>query len=99
MSDRVLKVATPLMAFTVTVPLSVEPPGLVPMATVIEALLVVTVLPPASWTVTWIAGLMLAPAAAVLGWTLKASWVAEPTLMLKVLLVAPVRPPLEAVSV
>ena len=71
------------------------------MATVIEALLLVTVLPPASCTVTTTPDglLILAPAAAVLGWAVKASWVAEPTLMVKVLLVAPVRPLLEAVSV
>ena len=32
--DRLLKVATPPTAATVVVPLSVPPPGLVPMATV-----------------------------------------------------------------
>ena len=33
---RLLKVATPLTAFTVTVPLSAPPPGLAPSATVAE---------------------------------------------------------------
>src|SRR5207248_4753048 len=50
--DRLPNVATPPEALAVRVPPSVPPPGLVPMAIVIEAALV-TVLPPASWTVTW----------------------------------------------
>ena len=62
-----IKAATPPEALTVSVPLSVPPPGLVPMATVIDAVLLLTVLPKASWTVTWTAGLILAPAAVVDG--------------------------------
>jgi len=42
---------------------------------------------------------MLAPATALLGWVVKASLVAGPTLMAKLVLVAPVKPLLEAVSV
>ena len=43
--DKVLNVATPFTAATVLVPDSVPPPGLVPIATVMLALLDVTVLP------------------------------------------------------
>ena len=47
------------------VPESVPPPGLVPMAIVMVAVELVTVLSFASCTVTWIAGATLAPAAAL----------------------------------
>src|SRR4051794_26668231 len=50
--ERPLKVATPLTALSVAVPLSVPLLGFVPIAPVIDAVLVVTVLPPASCTVT-----------------------------------------------
>ena len=55
---RLLNVATPLTAATVVVPLSVPLPGLLPIATVTDALLVVTVLPNASTTPTVSAGLI-----------------------------------------
>ncbi len=97
--DKLLKVATPLEAVTGFVPLSVPEPGLAPMAMVIEALLLVTVLPKASWTVTWTAGLMLTPATVVLGWTVNASLLAAAGVTLKVLLVAPVSVPLVALRV
>ena len=64
---RLLKVATPLRALTIVVPPSVPPPGLVPMASVIEGVLVVTVLPKLSWTAMVTAGLMGAPATVALG--------------------------------
>src|SRR5207302_643952 len=86
---RLQNVATPPEALAVRVPPRVPPPVLVSMAIVIEAVLV-TVLPPASWTVTWTAGLMLTPATALLGGVVNASLAAGPTEMLNALLVAPV---------
>src|SRR5437588_97242 len=85
-----LTFGTPLATVRVVVPDRVPPPALVPMARVIVVLLsVVTTLPLASSTATdtenvpvpvaW----MLAPEA---GCTVKASWVAAPGVMLKVLL-------------
>ncbi len=74
--DSVGKEATPLVAETVVVPDSVPPLGLVPIATVTLAVELVTVLLNTSCTVTCTAGAIAAPAAALLGWTVKASLVA-----------------------
>src|SRR5881628_859349 len=95
------KVATPLTAATVVVPARVPLAGLVPMASVMLVVAVVTGLPWASWTATCTAGVIAAPAAAVLGGTAKTSFAAGPTLrlMLNALLVGPVRPVADAVSV
>src|SRR2546427_454408 len=93
------KVATPLTAATVVVPERVPLAGLVPIATVMLVVAVVTVLPWASWTATCTAGVIAAPAAALLGCTVKASFAAAPTLMLNAVLVAPVRPVADAASV
>src|SRR5712691_447134 len=93
------KVATPLTAATVVVPERVPLAGLVPIATVMLVVAVVTVLPWASWTATRTAGAFTAPAAALLGCTVKASFAAAPALMLNAPLVAPVRPVADAVSV
>ena len=65
--DRSANVATPLLAGSDTVPDSVPPPGLVPIATVTVALLDVTVFPPASCTVTTTAGLISDPATTAVG--------------------------------
>ena len=65
--DMLLNVATPLTAFTAPVPLSVPPPGFVAIARVIGAVLLVTGLPPASVTVTWIAGVIVAVLTVLLG--------------------------------
>src|SRR3989440_9108557 len=94
------KVATPLTAATVVVPERVPLAGLVPMATVMLVVAVVTVLPWASWTVTCTAGVIAAPAAALLGCAVKAPFAAGPTLalMVKALLVAPVSPVAGAIS-
>ena len=89
---RLLKVATPLTAATVVVPLSVPLPGLVPIATVTDALLLVTVLPKVSRTVTRTAGVMLTPATVLLGDVVKASAAAAPGEILNAALVAPVEP-------
>ena len=73
---KVEKVATPFTVATVTVPNSEAPLGLVPSATVTLVVAVVTVLPDASWIATWTAGAIAAPAAAVPGCTVNASFVA-----------------------
>src|SRR5437667_3954539 len=94
------KVATPFTAATVLVPARVPLAGLVPIASVMLVVAVVTVLPWASWTVTCTAGVIAAPAAALLGSTVNTTFAAGPTLRLMVnaLLVAPVRPVADAVS-
>src|SRR5437762_13360394 len=76
---RLEKVATPLTAATVVVPARVPLAGLVPIATVMLVVAVVTVLPWASWTVTCTAGVIATPAAALLGCTVKTSFAAAPT--------------------
>ncbi|PYP44649.1 MAG: hypothetical protein DMD50_13720 [Gemmatimonadetes bacterium] len=73
---KVEKVATPFTAATITVPDSEAPLGLVPSATVTLVVVLVTVFPDASWMATWTAGAIAAPAAAVPGCTVKASFVA-----------------------
>src|SRR5439155_1675868 len=84
---------------TVAVPLNVPPAGLVPRAMVMEAVLLVTVLPKASWTVTRTAGVMLTPATVVVGWVVNANALGAPGVMLNVLLVAAARPVLVALRV
>src|SRR5512132_4215276 len=79
--DRLENVATPPTATTVVVPDSVPPPGLAPIATLMSAVDLVSVLPKASCTATWTAGEMLAPAVALLGWTMNASRETEPAMM------------------
>src|SRR5438552_15269535 len=86
------KVATPLAAATVLVPARVPFAGLVPIASVMVVVAVVTVLPWASWTATCTAGVIAAPAAALLGCTVKTSFAAAPSPVLKALLVALPRP-------
>jgi len=93
------KVATPLEAETVLVPLKVPEDGFVPIASVTDAEEEVTTLPFASRTSTFTAGVMAEPAVVFDGWTLKATRFAAPGVMLNVELVAPVRPVLEAASV
>src|SRR5437588_344517 len=53
---------------------------------------VVTVLPWASWTVTCTAGVFIAPAAALLGCTVKTTFAAGPVLVGNALLLAPPMP-------
>ena len=55
---------------------SVPLAGLVPIATVMLVVAVVTVLPCASWTATCTAGVFAAPATALLGCPMKASFAA-----------------------
>src|SRR6185295_7338782 len=97
--ERLLKFATPPDAATVVVPESVPPPGLVPIATVMLALEVVTVLPNASCTTTCTTGEIATPAVACVGSPVKATCAAAATEMLKAELLAPVRAPEAALRV
>src|SRR3954463_10737331 len=93
------KVATPPDAAADVVPDSVPPPGLVPMATVMVAVELVTVLLNWSCTVTCTAGAIATPATALVGWTVNASLAAAAGLMLTAEEVVPVSPAEAAVSV
>src|SRR5690348_11013828 len=93
------KFAIPAEATMAVVPLSTEPPGLVPIDTETDPLKPVAVFPAASWAVTCTAGTRLAPAAAEDGCTVKASLVATPGVMLKPELVEPVTPVADALKV
>src|SRR5439155_384203 len=96
---RLKKVATPLTAVTVVGPERVPLAGLVPVATVMLVVAVVTVLPWASWTATCTAGVIAAPAAALLGCTVKATFAAAPTPMSDAPLAEPQKPVPHASSV
>src|SRR5687767_4661490 len=97
--ERLEKVAMPADAATVVVPDSVPPPGLAPMATVMLAVELVTVLSKASRTVTRTAGAIATPATAFVGCTVKASLVAAAWLMLNAADVAAVSDAEVALSV
>src|SRR5215469_16023736 len=72
--DRPEKVATPAATVTAEPPLSVPPAGLVPMVRLpVVALLEVSMLPLASSTATFTAGVMVEPAAVLAGPCTKAS--------------------------
>src|SRR2546429_3904925 len=62
------KLATPPTAVWVGVPDSAPPPGLLPMARVTFAANPVAVFPKLSRAVTWIAGVIAAPAGVLPGW-------------------------------
>src|SRR5439155_1120198 len=81
------KVATPATAATVLVPDKVPVPGFVPIATVIFPVNPVAVLPLPSWAVTSTAGVIAAPAAVLVGSTLKTRAVAAAAVMLNAELV------------
>src|SRR3954467_5260940 len=97
--ERLENVATPPTADTVVVPESVPLPGLVPMAIVMLAVELVTVLPNESCTATCTAGLIATPAVAFVGWAMMASLEAAAGLMLNADEVAPVSGADAAVSV
>jgi hypothetical protein len=100
LSERAEKVATPAETVTAAPPVSVEVPGLVPMARLTWSVLSpVTTLPLASWTWTVTAGAMAVLTAAVLGCWRKTSLLAAPGVMLKAAEVAAVSVPLEATRV
>ena len=96
--ERSEKVATPLTAATVFVPLSVAEDGFVPIARVTEAE-EFTRLPFASLTSTLTAGVIAFPTAVFEGCTLNASLFAAPAVMLNVELVSPAKPALDAARV
>src|SRR5438552_1580892 len=81
------KVATPLTAAWVSVPVSVPLLGLVPIATVMFPVNPVAVLPLPSWAVTSTAGVIAVPAVVVLGCTLNTTCVAVPAVILNAVLV------------
>ena len=85
-------VATPATALTVTVPVSVPLPGLVPIARVTAFVAVVTTFPCESSMVTWTGGVIDAVAVTLVGCTVKASFDGGPAVILKALLAAWVRP-------
>src|SRR3989440_10354678 len=72
------KLATPATAATVLVPGKVPRLGFVPIASVMFPVNPVAVLPLPSWAVTSTAGVIAAPAVAVLGCTLNTSCVGVP---------------------
>src|SRR5436853_619226 len=90
---------TPLDAATVAVPDSVPPPGLAPIATVMLAAELVTVLLNESCTTTCTAGPIDTPAVTAEGWTENPSLEAAAGLMVNADEVVPVRAPEAAVSV
>src|SRR5256885_830225 len=61
-------VATPFAALAAVVPESIPPPGLFRIAAVTLCVAAVTVLPNASWTATWTAGLIAPPDRVARGW-------------------------------
>src|SRR5438874_11578764 len=87
------KLETPALAATDFKPERTPPPGFVPMATVIVALDVVTVLPKVSWIATCTAGARGTPAVALVGWTMKASLEAVAATTLKPAEVAALKAP------
>ena len=87
------KVATPATAATVVVPESTPPVGLVPIASVMLPVKLVTVFPNASRALTWMAGVIAAPAAALEGCTVNARSTATPAVTVNAALVAGVNAP------
>src|ERR1017187_3064505 len=96
---RPLKSARPATAAFVLVPPSVPPPGFVPMATVTVDVSVVTVLPPASCTVTTGCVVHAVPPVPPVVGVVNASFAAAPSVMLNALLVALVSAPSVAANV
>src|SRR5256714_10932825 len=96
---RLENVATPAAAATGPPPDSVPPPGLATIASDTWPVKPVAVLPNASRAVTCTAGVIVAPAAALDGCTVKNSALAGAGVMLKALDVAPVTPAAVAPSV
>src|SRR5436309_3164164 len=91
--------ATPATAAAVVVPESVPPPALEPIVTLMLPAKPVATLPSASCAVTCTAGVIAAPAVAVVGCTLKTSTLGAPAVTLNAALVPPLTPEAPAVSV
>src|SRR5207249_781135 len=96
---RLENVATPLTAATLIGPDSVALPGLTPSATVTVPVKSVATLPWASRAATWTAGVIAAPARALLGWTVNSSVAAVPGVILNAALLPVVTPVAAAVRV
>src|SRR5207244_8423346 len=93
------KVATPATAATVLVPDKVPLLGFVPIATVMFPVNPLAVLPLASWAVTSTAGVIAAPAAVLVGCTLRTGLVCPPVGILYCVLVVACSPlPLRVVN-
>src|ERR1035437_3311438 len=100
LSEMAEKVATPPTADTVSVPASVELPGFAVSASVTGPVNEFATLPSASFAVTTSAGLNAVPATVLAGGaTVKKSATGAAALMLNVVVVTPVRPALDALSV
>ena len=97
--DMSLKVASPLTAASTNVPDRVPALGFVPIASVILSVAAGTRFPPASCTCTLMAGVIVAPGGVSVGSTLNPSFVALPSVMSKLTVVAVVKPPAVASSV
>ena len=89
---KVENVATPPTAATGPLPVSVPPPGFVPIARVTFPVNVVAVCPSASCAVTFTAGVIAAPAVVLLGGTVNTSWVGVTVVTLKNALFTPEKP-------
>src|SRR3989442_7700215 len=96
---RLEKVATPLTAATVTVPDRVPLLGLVRIAIVTSPVKAGVAFPSASRAVTASAGAIAAPAVALVGSTVNASWVGAPGVISKGALLVVVSPAAAAVRV
>src|SRR6266566_6424132 len=90
---RFANVATPATAAAVAVPESVPPPALGPSVTFTLPAKPVATLPSASSAVTCTAGVIAAPAVALVGCTVKTSTLGAPAVTLNAALVAPPPPP------
>src|SRR5438552_14588468 len=86
------KLATPAADVTVVVPFNVPPAGLLPIANVTLPVNPVATLPKASRAVTSTAGVMVAAAAVLVGWTVNTSCDAAAGEIVKVRLVTPSSP-------
>src|SRR6266704_4927373 len=93
---RFANVATPATAAAVAVPESVPPPALGPSVTFTLPAKPVATLPSASSAVTCTAGVIAAPAVALVGCTVKTSTLGAPAVTLNAALVAPPPPPTPA---
>src|SRR5713226_1597760 len=96
---RFANVATPPAAACVSVPASVPPAGLVPIATVTGPVKLGTAFPNASRALTATAGAITAPAPVVLGCPVNASWLAAPATTVTAAVCVTVTPAIAAVTV
>src|SRR2546427_10026036 len=89
---RFPNVATPATAAIVVVPARVAPPGFAPSATLTFPVKLVAVLPSPSCATTRTAGVITAPAVALVGCPGNASWLAAPAATSNAVLVTALTP-------